>query len=291
MTERWTIALGGHALSDSEAFRHAVQAIIPLFGKQGGIIVHGNGPQVGELLLKNPKLPIDIAVAETQALIGYDLVRRLDAAAGTRRAVAVLTRVFVDPEAAAARKPVGPSFPRHRAKALAKLHRWDMGLDPGRGYRRWVPSPEPMGVVEEKSICALVDAGWIVVGGGGGGIPVHDGEGIEAVVDKDWTAMLLAVATHSQRMLFLTSIPCAYEDFGRGSVRPLSILTSNRARQLLSQGLFGKGSMAPKIEAACLFVERTGGRALITDLEHLEAALASRAGTRVEGPNSLDTPR
>ncbi|MFQ5902525.1 MAG: carbamate kinase [Candidatus Binatia bacterium] len=286
MAERWTIALGGHTILNSEALRHAAQAIVPLFGKEGGIVVHGNGPQVGELLLQNPKLPIDVAVAETQALIGYELVRLLDAEIGGQRAIAVVTRVVVEPDKATSRKPVGPTFPRQKAKSLVRVRHWDMGLDPGRGYRRWVLSPQPTRVVEEEAICALVEDGWIVVAGGGGGIPVHDMEGVEAVVDKDWTATLLAIATRSQRLVFLTSIPCAYEDFRNGSARPLSFLTPKEARQLLARRVFAEGSMAPKIEAACLFVERTGGRVLITDSEHLEAALESHAGTRIEEPKA-----
>ena len=289
MAGRWTIALGGHVLLDPEVVRRAIRAIIPIFGNQGGVIVHGNGPQVGNLLLQTPKLLIDVAVAETQALIGYELVRQLDAAVGGRRAIAILSRVLVNPEITTLRKPIGPIFSRSKAKSLAKLRRWDIGMDPGRGYRRWVPSPKPMCVVEEKAVRFLADAGWIVVAGGGGGIPTYRAEGIEAVVDKDWTAMLLAVATQSERLGFLTSVPCVYENFGSESTKPLSFLTPKKARQLLAQRAFAEGSMAPKIEAACLFVERTGGRALITDLEHLDAALESHAGTWIEEPKPFNS--
>lgn len=280
---RWTIALGGHALSSQDALRSAARAIAPLLADRGGTLVHGNGPQVGDLLFRDPDLPIDVAVAETQATIGYELVRALEAEASVRRVVAMVTRVEVESGTAVRRKPVGPILSREEAERLARLRHWDMGSDPGRGYRRWVPSPRPVRVIEEKAILALVEGGWIVIAGGGGGIPVDGAAGIEAVVDKDWTAMLLAVATHSERLLFLTSVPCVYEDFGHGEARrPLSRLTSEEARALLSRGVFTEGSMAPKIESACLFVEQTGGRALITDLAHLDAALQGRAGTWIE---------
>lgn len=283
---RWTIALGGHALSSREALRCAARAIAPLLAGQGGILVHGNGPQVGDLLFRDPELPIDVAVAETQALIGYELIRALEAEAGSHRVVAIVTRVAVDSEGAVQRKPVGPILSREEAERLARLRHWDMGSDPGRGYRRWVPSPRPVRVIEEEAILALAEGGWIVIAGGGGGVPVDGAVGVEAVVDKDWTAMLLAVATRSEMLLFLTSVPCVYGDFSRGARgRPLSRLTPQEARALLCQEAFAEGSMAPKVESACLFVEQTGGRALITDLARLEAALQSRAGTWIEpGP-------
>lgn len=283
--DRWTIALGGHALSSLDALRNAARAIAPLLAGRGGLLVHGNGPQVGDLLFRDPELLIDVAVAETQALIGYELIRALDAEA-SGRVVALVTRVEVESAKAVRRKPVGPILSRQEAQGLAKLRHWDMGSDPGRGYRRWVPSPRPVRVIEEEAIRALVEAGWIVIAGGGGGIPVAGAMGVEAVVDKDWTAMLLAVSTRSERLLFLTSVPCVYEDFGHGAAkRRLSLLNPARARALLSQKIFAEGSMAPKVESACLFVEQTGGHALITDLAHLDAALQARDGTWIEpGP-------
>lgn len=283
MTGRWTVALGGHALSSRDALHHAAQAIAPLLGGQGGTLVHGNGPQVGDLLFRDPELPIDVAVAETQALIGYELVRALDPEAGAHRVAAMITRVVVETGTVVPRKPVGPILSREEAERLAKLRHWDMGSDPGRGYRRWVPSPRPVRVVEEEAILTLVEGGWVVIAGGGGGIPVEGAAGLEAVVDKDWTAMLLAVATRSERLLFLTAVPCVYGDFGHKTARqPLPRLTPDQARELLSQRTFAEGSMAPKVEAACLFVEQTGGRALITDLAHLEVALQCHAGTWIE---------
>lgn len=279
MMGRWTIALGGHALSSVDALRDAARQIAPLLIGRGGLLVHGNGPQVGDLLFRDPDLPIDVAVAETQALIGYELIRALGAETNGR-IVALVTRVEVESGKEVRRKPVGPILSREEAEGLAKLRHWDMGSDPGRGYRRWVPSPRPVRVIEEEAIRALVEAGWIVIAGGGGGIPVEGKVGVEAVVDKDWTAMLLAVSTRSEMLLFVTSVPCVYQDFGQGKAsRRIPLLTPEGARALLSKKVFAEGSMAPKVESASLFVEQTGGCALITDLAHLDAAFRAHAGT------------
>jgi carbamate kinase len=264
------------------------------------VVVHGNGPQVGQVLIqmeegatKVPPGSLDVAVAQTEGSMGYLLelaLRNGLRAAGLEREVAtVLSLVVVDgddPGFARPTKPVGPFFPRFRAQALQRDHGWQMIEDAGRGWRKVVPSPRPLRVLGVPLVRELVARGHVVIAGGGGGIPVvagPDGElrGVEAVIDKDHTASLLGRELRADLLVILTGVPRVAKNFGKKNERPLPVLRLREARRLLAQGQFPPGSMGPKIEAAVDFVAATGRRVLITDVEHLRDALEGHAGTLI----------
>ncbi|MEM7483451.1 MAG: carbamate kinase [Acidobacteriota bacterium] len=270
------------------------------------VVVHGNGPQVGQVLIqmeeaanKIPPGSLDVAVAQTEGSMGYLLEKALrnrlaaDAAApGGAEAVEVstlLTMVVVDREDrafAAPTKPIGPFFSRYRAQTLQRDHGWNMVEDAGRGWRKVVPSPRPVEVLGVPTLCTLLDRGDVVVAGGGGGIPVvrdPSGElvGVEAVIDKDRTAALLARHLKADLLINLTGIPEVRKNFGGLEEQALPRLTAAEALQLLREGEFPVGSMGPKIESALEFVESTGNEVLITDIETLPAAMAGKGGTRL----------
>lgn len=262
------------------------------------LITHGNGPQVGHELVRVERaegeaysLPLDVCVAETQGELGYVLartLRNLFAEQGLHRPVAALvTQVEVDPGDPAfanPTKPVGPVLSPAQAAALG-ARGVTVCEDAGRGLRRVVPSPEPLRVVEADVVRELLGLGAAVVAAGGGGVPVArsaDGlRGVEAVVDKDLTAALLAGALEADLFLVLTDVPCAYTDYRTPRQAPLRQLTPDRARALLRQGHFAPGSMAPKLEACARFASRPGRRAVICDLAHLAGALRGEDGTEI----------
>jgi carbamate kinase len=294
------IALGGNALirageSGSAEEEHAnlertCHALAPLLAESRIVITHGNGPQVGNELLRQeraadevPPFPLHVVVAQTQAEIGSLLEQEL--AAASRRPVAcVLTHVRVDPRDPAfaqPTKPVGLFYTESEAHELARLRGWTFA-DADRGWRRVVPSPVPLEIVELGAIRALVASGTIVVACGGGGIPVvvRDGrmQGIDAVIDKDRASSLIAELLGARRLVILTDVPAVYRDFreAEDEVRKLDLAAADVLAPTLAPG-----SMRPKVEAAASFVRSTGGEALITSPEALEEALAGRAGTRV----------
>jgi carbamate kinase len=305
------VALGGNAFAQpgvplssagQSAFAHTVATRLwpALAAAPRALILHGNGPQVGYMLLRVEAAlreaygqPLDVCVAETEGELGYVLVQALlNAARGAgalREVVAVLTQVLVDerdPAFAAPTKPVG-GF--HTADDAVRLRAAGQALaaDPaGRGFRRVVASPAPRAVLETPVIARLVDAGVLVVAGGGGGIPVceRDGRlaGVEAVVDKDATAALLADALGFDTLLMLTDVPAACRGFGGPAAAAIGRVSPTELASLAAAGEFAPGSMLPKTEAACRFVDRAGRRALICAPDNLEAALAGAAGTRVE---------
>jgi carbamate kinase len=251
------------------------------------VITHGNGPQVGNELLRQeraadeaPPLPLWLAVAQTQAEIGA-----LVEATFPPPVACVLTHVRVDPDDPAfARptKPIGPFYPEDRARELERERGWRVVHDSGRGWRRVVPSPEPLEVVELPAIQALLESGSTVVACGGGGIPVADGEGlrgIDAVIDKDRASALLASALRADRLLILTAVPAVARGFGTPDQQELRELGVDEADELAPK--LAEGSMRPKVEAAAAFVRATGGEALITSAEALSEALAGRAGTHI----------
>jgi carbamate kinase len=251
------------------------------------VITHGNGPQVGNELLRQeraadeaPPLPLWLAVAQTQAEIGA-----LVEATFPPPVACVLTHVRVDPDDPAfARptKPIGPFYPEDRARELERERGWRVVHDSGRGWRRVVPSPEPLEVVELPAIQALLESGSTVVACGGGGIPVADGEGlrgIDAVIDKDRASALLASALRADRLLILTAVPAVARGFGTPDQQELRELGVAEADELAPK--LAEGSMRPKVEAAAAFVRATGGEALITSAEALSEALAGRAGTHI----------
>lgn len=306
------VAFGGNALltpddegTMEEQRRHAEEAagwLVDL-ARSGHdlVIVHGNGPQVGQVLIqmeegatKVPPGSLDLAVAATEGSMGFllevALRNRLRAEGVAAEVATLLSLVVVDPDDAGFRepsKPVGPFFPRFRARALEREHGWTMVEDAGRGWRKVVPSPRPLEILGLEAVRELLRRGRLVIAGGGGGIPVVRGAdgtiaGIEAVIDKDRTAALLARELRADLLVILTGVPCVMRDFGRKKARPLPVLSVRAARRLLAQGQFPPGSMGPKIESAVEYVEATGRRALITDIEHLAAALRGEGGTVVE---------
>jgi carbamate kinase len=289
------LALGGNALigprqrgTAAEQFanlRETARAVDPVLSEGGPtVITHGNGPQVGNELLRQeraadeaPQLPLWLAVAQTQAEIGA-----LIEAAFAAPIACVLTHVRVDPEDEAfsrPTKPVGPFYSEERARELEAERGWTVAGDAGRGWRRVVPSPEPLEVVELDSIRTLLERGTTVVACGGGGIPV-DGNmrGVDAVIDKDRASALLATELGAERLLILTGVPAVYEWFGTPEQEELRELTTVQAERLLRE--LPEGSMRPKLEAAIAFAG-TGGEVLITSAEALGDALAGRAGTRL----------
>jgi carbamate kinase len=305
------IAFGGNALlPDSqrglqdEQMRHAQKAaeLMASVVRKGYelIIVHGNGPQVGNLLIqmeesvtKIPPYSLDICDAMTEGSMGYLLERaiinELRKHSIDKEAITVITQVIVDkddPAFQAPTKPIGPFYTRFRAKELAREKKWTIVEDAGRGYRRVVPSPKPIDVVPKWVIRDLVQAGRVVIAAGGGGIPVIINsrglfEGVEAVIDKDYAASLIAREVKVDLFIILTGTDRVYIDYGKPEQKPLDILGIAQARELLLQGQFPAGSMGPKIKAAIEFIEAGGEEVLITSASYLKAALINRSGTRI----------
>jgi carbamate kinase len=262
------------------------------------VVTHGNGPQVGFLAIEAeaaraivPPPPLDVLVAETQGGIGYLIVQALRGELARRRldrpVACVLTETVVDsadPAFAVPTKPIGPVYDEPTARALAREHGWTIARD-GSGWRRVVASPRPSAIVEASTIRALADAGTIVVASGGGGIPVCLGDGalvgVEAVVDKDLEAVLLATAVVADALLLLTDVPAAL--LGWGSPDPIAIrrMTATAAAAGVANGTFAVGSMGPKVQAAAEFATQTGHIAAIGALEDPVGVLAGRSGTLV----------
>ena len=262
------------------------------------VITHGNGPQVGAALLRSERaageaypLPLDVCVASTQGEIGLLLQQALEdalAERGLRSPVAtVLAQVVVDPADpgfARPTKPVGPFYTREEADAR-RSSGWIHVEEPPHGYRRVVPSPEPLEIVEERAIRALVDANTVVITLGGGGIPVvrhdHRLSGVEAVVDKDLASALLASRLHVDRLVLSTDVDRVYLDFGAPDARGLDQVTADDLRRAAGEGQFPPGTMGPKVEAALRFVDAGGREAIIAASDQLNLALSGRAGTHV----------
>ena len=256
------------------------------------VLTHGNGPQVGNLLLQQervsetPELPLDVLVAETQAQIGYLLQQALDnELTDSPDFITVVTQVVVDADDPAFQnptKPIGPFYTEAEA-AEKSFETWRVSTD-DRPYRRVVPSPEPVELVEREELTRLVERGNLVITAGGGGIPVvrDDGlQGIEAVVDKDKTSQLLASELGADTLVILTDVEFAYVNYDGPNQRPLCRPSPEELRAHLDAGEFGEGSMQPKMEACLRFVEQRGERAVVTSPEHLMDALAGETGTQV----------
>jgi carbamate kinase len=296
------VALGGNALTrpgergtaaeQRANLRATCEAMRPLLG--GDLVVtHGNGPQVGNELLRQeraadevPPLPLYLAVAQTQAEIGALIESELAAVAG-RPVVCVLTHVRVDeddPAFGAPTKPVGPFYAEDEAKQLEAERGWIVAGDAGRGWRRVVPSPAPLEVVELEAVRTLVGAGTIAVACGGGGIPVSSRNGrlagIDAVIDKDRASALLAIALGAERLVILTDVDAVYGGWGTGEQEELPELDAEAARALLPE--LAAGSIGPKVESSLTFASASGRQALITSAGALGDALAGRAGTRIK---------
>jgi carbamate kinase len=264
------------------------------------IIVHGNGPQVGNLLLqmeeavnKIPPYTLDICDAMTEGSMGFMLERaitnELRRQSLDKEVATVISQVVVDKDDPAfthPTKPVGPFYPKFRAQALAREKKWAMVEDAGRGYRKVVPSPKPIDVVPKRIIRDLVEAGRIVIAAGGGGIPVIINgrglyEGVEAVIDKDYAASLIAREAQVDLFIILTAIERVFLNFKKPDQREIPVMTVEEARKHLDDGQFPAGSMGPKIRAAVEYIDAGGREVLITKDTHLKAALIKRAGTRI----------
>lgn len=264
------------------------------------VIVHGNGPQVGNIMIqveeaitKIPPQSLEVCVAQTEGSMGYmlqnQLRNRLNEEQLSKEVVTVLTEVEVardDPAFENPSKPVGPYFTAYRANLLMQEQGWQMVEDAGRGWRKVVPSPRPTRILDVGTVKRLVQGGAVVISAWGGGIPVYQDvggyyRGVEAVIDKDYTASLLAQEMDAELFIILTQVPQVAENFGRANQRWLDVVAVSKAKEMLEHNQFPPGSMGPKIRAALAFVEKTGKEVLITDAEHLKDALARTSGTYV----------
>ena len=296
------IALGGNALirpgergtaAEQRAnLRATCEALRPLLTDGELVVTHGNGPQVGNELVRQeraadevPPLPLYLAVAQTQAEIGALIESEL-AAVADRPVVCVLTHVSVDEDDPAFErptKPVGPFYAEEQARALESERGWTVAHDAGRGWRRVVPSPEPLEIVELEAVRTLLAAGTIAIACGGGGIPVSSRNGrlsgVDAVIDKDRASSVLALALGAKRLVILTDVDAVSRGWGTPAQEDVRDLDAAGAEALLPE--LATGSMRPKLEASLAFARATGHEALITSAASLGEALAGRAGTRV----------
>jgi carbamate kinase len=298
------VALGGNALirkgqagtidQQFENLRGPVGQIAALTGRYHIIITHGNGPQVGNLLLQQescdqvPKLPLEILVAQTQGQIGYMIESALDEAlmnqgAGFIPLVSLITYVVVDPGDPAFANPTKPIGPGYTAAEAAKLGYPTMAT--AKGFRRIVASPKPLTIIEKREIARLIHAGFIVICCGGGGIPVvrkgRAFNGVDAVIDKDLASALLALEVAADLLVIATDVPGVMADFNTPRQRLIARLTVDQAEALLGGGSAGQGSMAPKIAAAVQFVRGGGRRAVITSIAKIAAGVHGRSGTQI----------
>lgn len=307
---RVVAALGGNALSPTggtgsvEEMRDALaatgKALAALVASGVSLVLtHGNGPQIGRILLQQelaaaqvPPMPMDVCGAESQGQVGYLIAQALDnalrAARLDARVLCLVTQVVVngrDPAFRRPSKPVGPTYDRPTAQRIAHESGHVFAVQPGGRWRRVVASPLPVRIVEEGPLRALADAGHVVVAAGGGGVPVveHRGRlrGVEAVIDKDRTAALMARAVAAERLLILTEVATVQLGFGTSSAMSLDTLTVTEARRLLAAGEFPSGSMGPKVEACADFVDGGGGGAVIAALSDAAAAARGEAGTAI----------
>lgn len=294
------IALGGNALlkrgepptaaAQRANVARAAQAVAGVARAHAVVVTHGNGPQVGLLALQAeasarvPPYPLDILDAETEGMIGYLIEQELASRLPGRSVATLLTQIEVaanDPAFARPSKPIGPIYTAAEAQRLTHARGWTVGLD-GNAWRRVVPSPEPLRILEVATIRLLVDAGVIVICAGGGGIPVvvtpaGGIHGVEGVIDKDLAAALLARELDAEALLLLTDVDAVYRNWNTSTASPLRVTTARELRQ----ERFAPGSMGPKVEAACRFVEATGGFAGIGRLEDALEILEGRRGTNV----------
>lgn len=306
------VALGGNAIlqrgqkgtfeEQLKNVYHTAQQLaeMVLSGEWRIVITHGNGPQVGNILLQQdaakgvvPPMPMDACGAQSQGLIGYMIQQSLknilaERGRGDIPIATVVTQVLVDKDDPAFRsptKPVGPFYSEEEAKRLRVEKGWHVVEDAGRGWRRVVPSPDPKAIVERDAIRILVENRAIVIASGGGGIPVieEDGglKGVEAVIDKDLAGERLAEDVKADVFLILTDVDRVKLNYGKPDERPIERMTVEEAKRYMAEGHFAKGSMEPKVRAAVRFVEAGGERAVIASLDQARAALAGQAGTQV----------
>ena len=312
MKKRLVLALGGNALQkDGEATAEAQKKIASKVGeiiarladKYEVIVAHGNGPQVGNILIHEesaataqaPAMPLETAVAMSQGQIGYWLTQSINNAfvklGKRRKVVTVISQVVVDRTDPAFRqpsKPIGEFYDAKTAQKLAKERGWTVREDAGRGWRRVVASPKPIDIIEKNTIKSLAEDGSIVIAVGGGGIPVVRTKvlkrlkGIDAVIDKDYAAEKLAEQVGADIFISCTAVPNVYINYGLPSAKAIHKITPSELRQLVKYGYFKPGSMLPKVEAVVMFARKAGRVGIITDIAHLEEALVGKAGTIVK---------
>ncbi|HEY0671917.1 MAG TPA: carbamate kinase [Longimicrobiales bacterium] len=305
------VAVGGNALLPPgergdiyQQFAHTRSSLAPIVAMARAgwrvAIVHGNGPQIGDELYRNelarralPPLPLGVLVAATAGWIGYmlqqSLQNALEKAAIVRDVVTVITQVLVDPDDPATRepiKPIGRILDADTAQIMQRDFKWSVREDE-EGYRRIVPSPVPIDIVERQQIRRLIERGTIVIAAGGGGTPVYRDpvlrlEGVDAVIDKDRAAAVLAQAIDADVLLILSNVDGVYTEYGTEHEKLLRNLNLKQAQQLLESDELGKGSMAPKVEAAMSFVKAGGGKAMIARLDQGLEALNGEAGTTIQ---------
>jgi carbamate kinase len=305
------VAFGGNAIlkegergTQEEQIRHTDEAcdLMAQIVQRGHnlVIVHGNGPQVGNILIqmeeainKVPPFSLDVSVAITEGYMGYMLERSLRNQFRKRNLQkevgGLITMVMVDPRDPAFEhpsKPIGPFFTAYRAAALKKEKKWPMIEDSGRGYRRVVASPLPQKIINIEVIKFLVNEGVCVIAAGGGGIPAyydgHDNiKGVEAVIDKDYTSSLLASELKADLFIILTNVDFVSTNFGKKTQRNLTRVRSKEIRRYYDKGQFPPGSMGPKIKAALDFIENGGKQVLITSARELTRALRGLSGTHI----------
>lgn len=308
------IAIGGNSIikdkrheSVEDQYRAICETAAHIAGiiEQGYevIVTHGNGPQVGFILRRSEIahevegmhfVPLVSCVADTQGAIGYQLQQALDnefRRKGIKKsAVTVITRVVVDKKDPAFKnpsKPVGTFYTKEQAEKLKKEYpSWTMMEDAGRGYRRVVPSPMPIEIIETKVIKMLAKSGYCVIGVGGGGIPVARGqdgnlEGVDAVIDKDFASSLLASEVGAELFIISTDVEKVYLNYGKPDKKALAHMTLQEAEKYMEEGHFAPGSMLPKIQAMIRFIERGGKEAIITSPRSLEKAVRGEDGTRI----------
>ena len=308
---RVLLALGGNAMTAADgsatpdaqraAIATAMESVAGLIAAGHEVVItHGNGPQVGNLLVKNelaaavvPPVSLDWCGAQTQATIGFTILNALErslAAVGASRPVAaIVTRTRVDeddPGFARPTKPVGRFLPYEQARPL--IEHGQLWEDRGeKGWRRMVASPEPVEVLETGTLMTLLGAGYVVVAAGGGGIPVvRDKQGgvrgVEAVIDKDLTAAVLARSVEADVLVIATDVDHAIIGYGTPEAEAVRTVTLEQMRDIAAAGHFASGSMGPKVEAAMRFVESGGHRSVITALEHIEKAITGNYGTVID---------
>ena len=316
MSKTAIIALGGNALSQkkqagtiAEQFnntRHSFEQIMEFLRRDYNIcLTHGNGPQVGDELLRMdltretvPPLPLGVCVAGTQGTMGYMIQQTFQNALRAenidKEVVTLVTQVIINPEDPSLKNPskfVGKRYSKEEATALSKELGWDIKEQEPGEWRRVVPSPDPEFVMHGLSIRTLVESGTIVIAAGGGGIPVYNTDdqklkGIDAVVDKDLSAAKLGRVIRAQEYYIITDIDQVYKDYNTPQQSPINQMTDTEAKQLQEEGHFQQGSMWPKIRSAIHFLKHHGEKAIITNIENIQNAIDGNAGTTIIKDNS-----
>ena len=310
MKKTAVVAIGGNSLikdedhqtvaDQFEAARQTCNHIASMVKKGWNVIVtHGNGPQVGFVLLRSekaskdvPTMPLDSGDAETQGELGYMIqqcLRNEFLSRGMNKTVAtIVTQVLVkknDPAFKNPTKPIGPFYSKTKAEKYRKERKWKVSEDSGRGWRRVVPSPMPVCIIEQKASKTLVNRGSVVIAAGGGGIPVIEEKGklkgVEAVIDKDYASAILAIGLEADVFLISTAVEKVALNFGKPDQKLLDNMTLAEAKKYLKQGQFPPGSMGPKIRAIINFLEKGGKEAIITNPESIELALQGKTGTHI----------